>query len=126
MRYLSYEEFLEIGGLLSNMEFERVIDMACRMIDFKTMNRLRGAEKISDSVKACVRELCEVLADRSRSGENVISSRSQSAGGVSESENYVVKTADDVKNDANDIICDFLASETDDNGTPLLYRGASK
>jgi hypothetical protein len=55
-----------------------------------------------------------------------VTSKSQSAGNVSESESYATKTADDIGNDMTDILRDYLSSETDDCGTSLLYRGAMR
>ena len=74
--------------------------------------------------KTLCRDLVEYLA-RNYTTEIAVTSRSQSAGGVSESESYVTKTADDVYSDIQNIIYDYLLNVTDDNGTPLLYRGCN-
>lgn len=125
MQYLTYEEYSEIGGTLDLAAFNRYIDRACGVIDMYTRNRLRCATTISHRVKACVRALVDFL-DAHNSGGKVIESRSQSAGGVSESENYATKTLEDVNNEAYSIVYDYLVMETDDCGTPLLYRGAMR
>lgn len=124
MQYLTYEEYSEIGGTLDLAAFERSVDHACGVIDMYTRNRLRCA-KVSHRVKACVRALVDFL-DANNSGGKVIESRSQSAGGVSESENYATKTLEDVNDEAYSIVYDYLVMETDDCGTPLLYRGAMR
>lgn len=121
MTYLTYEEYSNMGGVLDLTAFNRNIDRACGIIDNAIHNRLDSAQEISRKVKACTRDLIEYLAKNEEIG--IVTSRSQSAGGVSESESYVTKTADDVYGDIQNILYDYLVSETDENGTPLLYRG---
>ena len=125
MQYLTYEEYSEIGGTLDLTAFNRSIDRACGVIDMYTRNRLRCATTVSHRVKACVCALVDFF-DVHNSGRLVVSSRSQSAGGVSESENYTTKTLEDVNDEAYSIVYDYLVMETDDCGTPLLYRGAMR
>lgn len=123
MQYLTYEEYTEIGGTLDLTAFKRNIDRACGFIDANTQNRLQSVLEVSQRFKACVRDLVEYLASNIANGKTV-TSKSQSAGNVSESESYATKTAEDIDGEMGDILRDYLASETDDFGTPLLYRGA--
>jgi hypothetical protein len=125
MQYLTYEEYQEIGGTLDLTAFNRNIDRACGFIDANTQNRLCGVLEASQRVKACVRDLVEYLASNIANGKTV-TSKSQSAGNVSESESYATKTTEDIGGEMGDILRDYLASETDDCGTPLLYRGAMR
>lgn len=140
MRYLTYDEYKGIGGTLDETAFERVIDRACGVVDYYTQKRVRnisdGATQIGDGlyifgssvgtvveqVRACIRDLCECL-DTVKTGGTSLTSKSQSAGGVSESENYATKTNAEVMAEMREIIFDYLAMETDVDGTPLLYRG---
>ena len=122
MIYLTYDEYTEIGGTLDLTAFNRNIDRACGIIDNATHNRIEGMAEVPQRAKALCRDLVEYLARYSTS-DMVVSSRSQSAGGVSESESYATKTADDVYGDIQNMIYDYLLNVTDDNGTPLLYRG---
>lgn len=121
MIYLTFEEYADMGGILELTAFNRNIDRACGIVDNAIHHRLDSADEISRKVKACTRDLIEYLAKNEEIG--IVTSRSQSAGGVSESESYATKTADDVYGDIQTILYDYLASETDENGTPLLYRG---
>ena len=121
MQYLTYEEYLDIGGTLEETAFNRNIDRACGFIDIHTFNRLQNVLAVSRSVKACVRDLVEHLANNSKAA---VTSKSQSAGGVSESESYATKTNDDFNAEMLDIVCDYLLPEKDECGTPLMYRGA--
>lgn len=125
MTYLTYEEYTKIGGTLDETAFIRSIDRACGFIDRFTFNRLHEMKEISSRVKGCVRDLVEYVSNNiSRS--KVISSKSQSAGGVAESESYSVKTTDEINAEMLCIVYDYLICEKDDYGTPLMYRGAMR
>ena len=125
MQYLTYEEYTEIGGTLDLTAFKRNIDRACGFVDLHTQSRLQSVLEVSQSAKACVRDLVEYLANNV-SGAKAVTSKSQSAGGVSESESYATKTDDDVNSEMLNIVYDYLATEKDDNGTLLMYRGAMR
>ena len=125
MTYLTYEEYSNMGGVLDLTAFNRNIDRACGIIDNATHNRIEGMAEVPQRAKALCRDLVEYLARYSTSNM-VVSSRSQSAGGVSESESYVTKTDTELQADIDNMIADYLMAETDDNGTPLLYRGCSR
>ena len=125
MTYLTYEEYSNMGGALDLTAFNRNIDRACGIIDNATHNRVECMAEVPQRAKALCRDLVEYLARYSTS-DMVVSSRSQSAGGVSESESYVTKTDVELLADIDNMIADYLKAETDDNGTPLLYRGCSR
>ena len=123
MIYITYEEYSNIGGICDLTAFNRNIDRACGVIDNATHNRIEYMSDVPQMAKALCRDLVEYLA-RNDTTEIAVTSRSQSAGGVSESESYATKTADDVYGDIQNMIYDYLANEKTDNGIPLLYRGA--
>ena len=125
MQYLTYESYQEVGGTLDLTAFQRNIDRACGFVDLHTQSRLQGVLEVSQRVKACVRDLVEYLANNVTSGK-VITSKSQSAGGVSESESYATKITDEINAEMLCIVYDYLATEKDDCGTPLMYRGAMR
>ena len=125
MQYLDYQEYVSIGGVCDATAFNRYIDRACGIIDNATHNRIECMAKVPQRAKALCRDLIEYLARYSTS-DMVVSSRSQSAGGVSESESYVAKTDVELQTDIDNMIADYLMAETDDNGTPLLYRGCRR
>ena len=124
MQYLTYEEYKEIGGTLDLTAFERNIDRACGFVDSHTFGRLRKSSTVSRMVKACVRDLVEYLANNVSNGKSV-TSKSQSAGGVSESESYATKNTDEINAEMLNIVYDYLINEFDVDGVPLMYRGAS-
>lgn len=123
MQYLTYEEYIEIGGTLDLTAFKRNIDRACGFVDLHTKSRLQSVLEVSQRAKACVRDLAEYLANNV-SGAKAVTSKSQSAGGVSESESYATKTDDEINAEMLCIVYDYLVTEKDDHGTPLMYLGA--
>lgn len=125
MTYLTYEEYSNMGGVLDITAFNRNIDRVCGIIDNATHKRIECMAEVPQRAKALCRDLVEYLARYSTS-DMVVSSRSQSAGGVSESESYATKTDVELQADIDNMIADYLMAETDDNGTPLLYRGCSR
>ena len=122
MTYLTYEEYSDMGGVLDLTAFNRNIDRACGIIDNATHNRIECMAEVPQRAKALCRDLVEYLVENN--GDKIVTSKSQSAGGVSESESYATKTVDDVYGDIQNMLYDYLLNVTDDNGTPLLYRGA--
>ena len=125
MIYLTYEEYSNIGGICDLTAFNRFSDRAFGIVDNATHNRIEYMADVPQRAKALCRDLVEYLA-RNDITEMAVTSRSQSAGGVSESESYATKTADDVYGDIQNMLYDYLGAETDDNGTPLLYRGCNR
>lgn len=125
MIYLTYEEYSNIGGICDLTAFNRNIDRACGIIDNATYNRIECMVGVPQRVKPLCRDLVEYLA-KNNTTEIAVTSRSQSAGGVSESESYATKTVDDVYGDIQNMVYDYLLNVTDDNGTPLLYRGCRR
>ena len=124
MIYLTYDEYSAMGGICDLTAFNRFSDRACGIIDNATHNRIECMAEVPQRAKALCRDLVEYLVENN--GDKIVTSKSQSAGGVSESESYATKTADDVYGDIQNMIYDYLLNITDDNGTPLLYRGCSR
>ena len=122
MIYLTYEEYVEIGGnVIDETAFNRNIDRACAMIDIRTQSRLEKFGDIPRIVKIVCADLVSYIANNTV--DKSVTSRSQSAGGVSESESYAAKTAEDYANDL-DKIFEPLALVKTKNGINILYRGA--
>ena len=122
MQYLTYESYQEVGGTLDLTAFNRNIDRACAMIDIRTQSRLEAFESIPQIVKIVCADLVGYIANNSVE-KPFVTTKSQSAGGVSESESYAVKTADDFANDL-DRIFEPLKTVKTQNGISVMYRGA--
>jgi hypothetical protein len=125
MRYIEYQEYLGIGGICDATAFNRYIDRACSIIDNATHNRIECMAEAPQRAKALCRDLVEYLANDFGSSKQV-SNHSQSAGGVSESESFVIRSIEERAGEIDDMVKDYLLNEVDDNGTPLLYRGCSR
>lgn len=125
MTYIEYQEYLKLGGVCDETAFNRNIDRACSVIDAYTFSRIAKMAQTPDSVKPLCRDLVEYYATNSNVNEKDVSSWSQSAGPVSESVSYSEKSSDDIGIDIRNLIFEYLWTVTDDNGTPVLYKGAS-
>lgn len=121
MIYLTYTEYKEIGGTLEETAFNRNIDRVCALIDNRTQSRLECFEKIPQIVKVVCADLVDYIS--TNTVDKTITSKSQSAGGVSESESYATKTAEDYSTDL-DRIFEPLAVVKTKNGVSVLYKGA--
>ena len=126
MQYFKdHQEYLALGGVCDATAFNRYIDRACGIIDNATHNRIECMAEVPQRAKALCRDLVEYLANDFGSSKQV-SSHSQSAGGVSESESFVTRSIEERAGEIDDMVKDYLLNEVDDNGTPLLYRGCSR
>ena len=121
MAHLTYTEYKEIGGTLDETAFNRNVDRACVMIDVRTQSRLECFEEIPQIVKVVCADLVDYIT--TNTVEKTITSKSQSAGGVSESESYATKTAEDYSADLDRIFEPLLVVKTE-NGVSILYKGA--
>lgn len=123
MTYLTYEEYSNsLGGALDLTAFSRNIDRACCMIDIRTQSRLECFEEVPQIVKVVCVDLVDYIA-KNTVEKPMVTSKSQSAGGVSESESYATKTAEDYSADLDRIFEPLEVVKTK-NGISVLYKGA--
>ena len=123
MIYLTYTEYKELGGnIIDETAFIRNIDRVCAMIDNRTQSRLECFKEIPQIVKVVCADLIDYISTNAVD-KPMVTSKSQSAGGVSESEGYAKKTAEDYSADL-DRIFEPLAVVKTENGVSILYRGA--
>lgn len=124
--YLTYTEYIEMGGTLDNAAFSSAERKADCMINAqcggRTGERISKLEEIPQAVKDCVYELI-TLSSAYSSGDKQIASESQSQGGASESYSYVTKKAEEIQTEQRNIIEAYLNSVFY-KGVSLLYRGA--
>lgn len=115
--YLTYEEYKTRGGTLEDAAFSRFAFGAEQTIRRATFGRVDGMQKVPESVKWLVFELVG-MAEQAAENANLSSEK------VGEwSKSYEVVTEADRQAKTNALIRNYLASETDDNGIPLLYLG---
>lgn len=122
---LTFEEYQELGGVCDLTAFNSNIDRALGIVNNATYGRVSAMAVVPRSVKVCLRDIVDYIHNNNTTAVSV-ASRIQSAGGVSESENYNVKNADVQAQEMRDIIYDYLQFVSDDCGIPLLYRGCSR
>lgn len=127
MQYLKdHQEYLELGGVCDATAYARFSDRAFGIVDNSTHNRIECMAIMPKQVKALCRDLVEYLSTNGNVNEKSVASWSESAGVVSESVSYVEKSKEEMQTDIDGLVFDYLASVTDDCGTPLLYRGCSR
>ena len=122
MEYITYDEYNKIGGVLDSAAFNRYSLRTFSRIRQETYGRIDKMSAVPNEVKHLCRDLIEYM-NNNLNQDKSLSSTSQSQGGASESEVYVYIKPSEHESHITDIINDYLASVTDDNGTPLLYRG---
>jgi len=134
--YLTYDEYRQYGGVLSESVFQNIEVDAELVIDWYTFNRLHAVTEYPDAVKRCMMRVISLLAIKNNllessntatASENSAESlvRMQSNDGVSTT--YAVFTAFDLYNTAqtelDDIITTYLAGVKLPSGKRLTYRG---
>lgn len=73
-QYLTYAEYIELGGTLEEVPFNE-LEFECRkIIDSRTQNRLHSATEIPDEVKMCEFKMIDTLVSYSASKEQAQSS----------------------------------------------------
>ena len=63
-RYLTYEEYTEVGGSLDETEFNYYAYEAESYIDWYTFNRLHNTTEIPEAVKRCEVYLIRLIQER--------------------------------------------------------------
>lgn len=136
-RYLTYEEYTDVGGTLDETEFNYYAYEAESYIDWYTFNRLHNTTEIPEAVKRCEVYLIEFIQKRlavlgisggesdSSSPNSIMSLMSQSNDGVSVSYgNMSAKDANaSLYKEIEQTIQRQLAGVTNELGRKLLYRG---
>ena len=131
--YLTYEEYLNMGGTLDEAAFDNYLMGAEMLIDWYTFNRLENETVIPEKVKKCVYKLISLADMKSKAfvlgrevnGEGNASVASQSNDGVSISYNTISASQafDLLKSESENIIKQYLNGVVNSLGRKLLYRG---
>lgn len=112
MRYITFDEFTQMGGQLPLDQFNRFSARAECELNNVTFGRLKNTDIVIEEVKACMFELITYLSSVSQNGSaEAVASFSNDGYSVSYAEQ---KTA---AQQTNDIIYTYLAD------TGLLYCG---
>lgn len=122
MKYLTFEEYVGIGGTLNETAFNRLITRVCGIVTNATQGRIETLYGIPTEVKEVCRDLVEFLEECE--GTQKVQSRSQSAGGLSESVTYLSDV--EATEHINGILFDYLYSLKTKNGVSVLYKGCAE
>lgn len=112
MQYLSYDEYVAMGGKLSQAEFNRYRLRAQCEMDNVTFGRLKNVVTASEKVKGCMFELITYLSNTAKEGSALAVS---SFGNDGYSVSYAEQNT--AAQQISDIIYTYLAD------TDLLYCG---
>lgn len=121
--------YIEIGYYLANggtemddAVFYRNEYRARKIVDRLTQNRVAKMQNVPEAVQRLMVELVTLEATQGAAALDNQPVSSFSNDGYSETYAQPL-TAEMVKQLEMDLVVDYLAEETDDNGTPLLYLG---
>ena len=120
--YLSFSDYETMGGKAEDIAFNRLSYRAEKMIDRYTQCRVRRMADTPEAVKRCVAELVDLFLANPMDESVKPALTGFSNDGYSESYSAPV-AAEDLNRAYLRVIVTYLSGETDDNGTPLLYRG---
>lgn len=135
--YITFSEYKNLGGTLSESTFNSLIYEAQAKIDYYTFSRLKNDTDISQSVKVCLvkiltllntyNEYIRVVTDvnspivSSQSNDGVSISYGGYLGNTSPSD--IKSISDKLKEDIKTTIQEYLDGEKNSCGQVLLYRG---
>ena len=123
-QYLTYQEYLALGGTLDEMPFNLLEYNARKKIDERTFGRLVDKGQEYQEVKLCVYNMITILNSYSSYDTQNKAISSESTDGYSISYGTPQKSITEAKNsELEDIMNSYLANIVIDN-VPVLYRGA--
>lgn len=123
-QYLTYQEYLALGGTLEEMPFNLLEFDARKRIDKRTFGRLVDKGQEYQDVKLCIYNMIITLNSYSSYDTQNKAISSESTDGYSISYGTPQKSVTEAKNsELEDIINSYLANIVIDN-VPVLYRGA--
>ncbi len=123
-QYLTYQEYLALGGTLDEMPFILLEFDARKRIDKRTFGRLVDKGQEYQEVKLCVYNMITILNSYSSYDTQNKAISSESIDGYSISYGTPQKSTMEAKNsELEDIMNSYLSNIVIDN-VPVLYRGA--
>lgn len=123
-QYLTYQEYLALGGTLDEMPFNLLEYNARKKIDERTFGRLVDKGQEYQEVKLCVYDMITTLNSYSSYDTQNKAISSESTDGYSISYGTPQKSIIEAKNsELEDIMNSYLANVVINN-VPVLYRGA--
>jgi len=122
--YLSYDEYLDMGGLLQQAAFARWEAQAALTIDRMTQKRIRDMAVAPDTVKQLVFELIALASAADPLNPALyLTQETEIVDGVHSSRIYSQGRGNMVTGRMEQLVVAYLGDVTDDTGMPLLYLG---
>lgn len=119
--FLSYEEYMALGGKLDEAAFNIYGYEAEQRVSSETHKRIYNVcEETKERVKACIARVAD-MTNKGSVMSSDIKVTASSHDGLSQS--YSLPTQSDYSLQISDIIYNYLCGEKDLKGVPLLYRG---
>ena len=127
-QYLTYEEYMTLGGTISKMPFNILEFEARKRIDNRTQNRIKYMANKPNEVKLCVNAMINTLAqyvvDNSKGINKNIASESIDGYSVSFITGSQVQEAiKSKKSELEDIMQTYLGDIRTSDNIPVLYLG---
>ena len=125
-QYLTYEEYIAMGGTLSATEFPVAEFKARSRIDWMTLARVQNMAVVPEEVKMAMMVIMKVdskYSADSQADSAIVSS--YSTDGYGESYGGVSEQSDNADRQLYREVSKMLFGVLDDNGVPLIYKGVS-
>lgn len=124
--YLTYEEYKNFGGTLSETDFRMAEFKARKRIDYLTAERVKAmaeADQVPDAVRLCVMSLVnlESKVGATAQADNPVVT-SYTTDGYTEHYSNAMSAAE-ANAEMDKLVRQLLFGEVDLCGVPLLYRG---
>lgn len=123
-QYLTYQEYLALGGTLDEMPFNLLEFNARKKIDERTFGRLVDKGQEYKEVKLCIYNMIITLNSYSSYDTQNKAISSESTDGYSVSYGTPQKSTTEAKNSELESIIDTYLSNLILDDVPVLYRGA--
>lgn len=125
-QYLTFEEYQQYGGTLSETDFTLAEFKARSRIDWITLGRVQNMKVVPEEVKLAM--MCIIKVDSKYSADAQVYNAlvaSFSTDGYSESYGSASEQARTAQLQANEEVVRMLFGVLDDYGVPLVYKGLS-
>lgn len=126
-QYLTYDEYKALGGSLDQTPFNLLEYEARRIIDNRTLQRLKGINQIPQEVKMCMFSLINTINSYTSQSQNSKNISSESVGSYSVSYTtgtQIQETINSKNAELTDIVLNYLTGVIV-NGQHVVYLGVN-
>ena len=126
-QYLTYDEYKALGGSLDQTPFNLLEFEARRIIDSRTLQRLKGIEQVPQEVKMCMFSLVNTINSYTNQSQTSKNISSESVGSYSVSYitgTQIQETINSKNAELTDMVINYLTGVIV-NGEHLIYCGVN-